>query len=108
MRRSASPFASPVRRRQLLLIALIMGVAAEGSAQTSALQQAAPVFRAEASLVPVDVRVVDKNGRPITDLTQADFSVFENGVRQEISQFLAQTYDYGADLIGSANFNVRK
>lgn len=59
--------------------------------QTPANQQSPPTFRAEAALVPIDVRVVDKGGHPITDLKPSDFSVFENGVRQEISQFLVQT-----------------
>src|SRR5262245_11331049 len=52
-----------------------------------AAQQTQPVFRAATSLVPVDVRVTDRTGRPITDLTQADFIVFENNVRQQIRHF---------------------
>ena len=50
-------------------------------------QQTQPVFRAGTSLVPVDVRVTDRNGRPVTDLTQADFTVLENNVRQQIRHF---------------------
>jgi VWFA-related protein len=36
------------------------------------------------SLVPVDVHVLDHNGKPVTDLTQADFTVLEDGVPQQI------------------------
>jgi VWFA-related protein len=50
-------------------------------------QQPPPVFRAATSLVPVDVRVTDRTGRPVTDLTQADFTVLENNVRQQIRHF---------------------
>jgi VWFA-related protein len=46
-----------------------------------------PVFRAGTLLVPVDVRVLDRNGKPITTLTQADFQILENGVRQQIQHF---------------------
>jgi VWFA-related protein len=48
------------------------------------------VFRGSTVLVPVDVRVLDNKGRPVTDLTAGDFTVFENGVRQEIKHFAVQ------------------
>jgi VWFA-related protein len=44
-------------------------------------------FRATTDLVPVDVRVLDRNGAPVTDLTQADFTVLENGVPQTVRHF---------------------
>ena len=44
--------------------------------------------------MPVDVRVIDtKTGKPVTDLGQQDFTVFENGVRQEIRLFALQRFD---------------
>ena len=43
------------------------------------------------TLVPVDVRVVDRDGKSITDLTLQDFSVLENGVVQPIRHFTVQT-----------------
>lgn len=49
--------------------------------------QSPPRFRAQVILVPVDVRVVDAEGNPVTDLTAAAFTIFENGVRQDIAQF---------------------
>ena len=45
-----------------------------------------PTFRAEANYVRVDVYPT-KDGAPITDLTQADFEVLENGVPQRVEQF---------------------
>lgn len=44
-------------------------------------------FRAEAAAVTVDVVVRDRQGRPVLDLTDADFELYENGVRQQISSF---------------------
>ena len=60
----------------LILVTLLVGPAAR--AQT---------LRSGVILVPVDVRVVDAKGNPITDLTRADFQVFEDGVLQEIAHF---------------------
>src|SRR5678815_921145 len=37
--------------------------------------------------VPFDVVVRDKKGRPVKDLSAADFEVYEDGVKQEISSF---------------------
>jgi VWFA-related protein len=37
-------------------------------------------------LVPVDVRVTGPNGSPVTNLTAKDFTIFEDGVGQQVSQ----------------------
>jgi VWFA-related protein len=56
-----------------------------------------PTFRGAITLVPIDVRVIDKNtGKPVTDLKQGDFTIFEDGVRQEIRHFVLQ--DFAADI----------
>jgi VWFA-related protein len=52
-------------------------------------QQPPPTFRSGVTIVPVDVRVLDRDGKPVTDLTQADFTVLEDGVRQEVRHFSA-------------------
>jgi VWFA-related protein len=41
-------------------------------------------------VVPIDVRVLDRDGRPVSDLTRDDFMVFENDVRQPIVHFAPQ------------------
>ena len=46
-----------------------------------------PTFRADINFVRVDVIVNDENGDPVTDLTEADFEVFEDGELQTIEQF---------------------
>ena len=70
-------------------VAAALGVALAG-------QQAPPEFRANTALVPVDVRVVDKQGRPVTDLTQADFTITENGKPQDIVAFATQRMEPAA------------
>ncbi len=46
-----------------------------------------PTFRGGITFVRVDVIVSDRNARPVTDLTQADFEVLEDGKVQAIEQF---------------------
>ena len=45
---------------------------------------AQPQFRGRADVVQVDVSVLDKTGKPVTDLTIADFDVRESGASQKI------------------------
>lgn len=44
-------------------------------------------IRVDSSIVRLNVGVVDKRGRPITDLTQGSFEIYEDGVKQQISRF---------------------
>src|SRR5947208_1513310 len=45
----------------------------------------------EVSIVNVDVFVTDSNGKRVRGLTKDDFEVFENGVKQPISNFAEYT-----------------
>jgi VWFA-related protein len=44
-------------------------------------------FRAATRLIPVEVIVHDRDGRPVADLTAADFKVFEDGKEQKVEFF---------------------
>jgi VWFA-related protein len=67
-------------------------MAASGPQGVPQQQQAppAPTFRSGVTAVPIDVRVTDREGKPVTDLTQGDFTVFEDDVRQTIVHFSEQ------------------
>ena len=58
----------------------------------AATPQQTPVFRSTTTVVPVTVTVTDLKGDPITDLTQADFTVSENKVKREIVNFFPQAF----------------
>jgi VWFA-related protein len=58
-------------------------------ASVAAQQTRPPAFRTDADLVLVDAVVTDKSGRPVTDLTAADFDVRDENVRQPIELFQA-------------------
>lgn len=46
-----------------------------------------PVFRAKSQLVLVDVTVRDKQGHPVKDLKDTDFTIFEDGKPQAVRVF---------------------
>ncbi len=75
----------------LSLVAVVASASLAAGPQTSPQQPPRPQFRTSTTLVPVDVRVLDRQGRPITDLTQADFSVIEDGRPQAVSFFSAHS-----------------
>jgi VWFA-related protein len=64
----------------LFAVALTAGVSAQQP-------QIPGAFKSRITMVPVDVRVIDRAGRPVTDLTRADFQVLEDGRPQEIGAF---------------------
>ena len=84
------------RRPSFSPVALVLGglaltlAAAISPGQNPPQDQQSPAYRSGVTIVPLDVRVVDKNGRPITDLKQEDFRILENGVPQPIAHFVAQ------------------
>jgi VWFA-related protein len=78
----------PLARLLVSLAVLTAGlVVTHANTPQAPMTQQLPVFRGTTNVVPVDVRVLDKNGKPVTDLTRADFTVFENGVPQRLDYF---------------------
>ena len=63
--------------RRILLVALLCVLCVSWPELTA--QDAALRLRVDVPLVSLDVSVLDPNGRPLTNLTQEDFSVFEMG-----------------------------
>src|SRR5262245_37602792 len=80
---------------RLLLTGLALAATAVLSAQDTPVpaQAAQPpqTFKSSVDLVPVDVNVVDRDGRPIADLTAQDFSLKVDGKPRRIAsaQFVA-------------------
>lgn len=61
----------PMRPR--ILLSGLLALATAGP------QQPAPTFRSGVDVVPVDVSVLDRQGRPVSDLTTADFTLTVDG-----------------------------
>jgi len=62
--------------------------------------QQAFILRSQTNEVLVDVHVYDKSGKPVTDLKQSDFRVFEDGVQQTISGFSLEDVEKLAQATG--------
>ena len=74
------------------LISVTTMVAAAGQ-EPSLPSQAPQTFRSSVDLVPVDVNVIDRSGRPIADLKAQDFSLKVDGKARRIAsaQFIGVT-----------------
>ncbi len=63
------------------------------------------VIKINADLVQLHVRVIDRNNRPINNVQQAEFHVFEDGVPQPIESFTREevpiSYGLAVDTSGS-------
>ncbi len=75
---------------------VVLAVASACLVTVAAQRQAPGAFRGRVVLVPVDVRVLDADGNPVTDLTQDDFTVLENGRPQKIGHFSTQAFTAAA------------
>jgi VWFA-related protein len=68
-------------RRVICAVALAGSVTALMAAQ----QPARPTFTSAVDLIPIDVSVIDKNGKPVADLTADDFTVTVDGRPRKVS-----------------------
>src|SRR5205085_2420799 len=86
----------------------------EPSAQGNSNQEVDPeeVVKIDTSLVNLHVRVVDRFNRPVNDVRQDEFKVFENGVPQQI-QFISKeevpiSYGLVVDHTGSLRNQINQ
>lgn len=87
-----------MKRSAALVPALLLCLPGLVAAQQPAADSAAPaLFRSSASLVPLNVTVTDTSRQFVKGLTAADFSIFEDGVLQDVRFFDAS--DTPVDLI---------
>lgn len=57
------------------------------------------VIKVDSSIVRLNVGVVDNKGQPITNLSKADFTLYEDGVKQEITSFQPTIAPFSVVLI---------
>lgn len=76
------------RLSSILVVVLAFSCVISINSQTASQQrQEDSVVRIRANEVSLDIVVRDKKGRPVRDLSAADFEVYEDGVRQQIGGF---------------------
>jgi VWFA-related protein len=85
--------------RQALCAALIAGAGAHAGAQQTQRPPQPPRFVSTVDVVPVDVNVVTADGRPVRDLTAADFRVTVDGQPRKLvsAQFIPIGVEERAD-----------
>jgi VWFA-related protein len=85
--RATPPLVSGVIRAGApLLVAFAAGLVLHGHPRQAQPAGQQPTFRAAANFIQVDVYPT-VNGRPVADLTKADFEVLEDGVPQSVATF---------------------
>jgi VWFA-related protein len=93
-RETGSRFAMAPRAMTLTRAAVVVGVAVAAFSFAPRIHggrsQPPPTYRGGIILVPLDVRVLDRDGKPVADLRKEDFTVTEDGVPQPISLFERQ------------------
>jgi VWFA-related protein len=72
---------------RLLAVLALLGFAAIAPAPALAQEAGAVRESAEVTLVEAPVRVIDRDGQPVRDLTEANFTVFDDGRAQTIVGF---------------------
>lgn len=87
---------SPKRRRTVISIAVVICLVIAAShhaaapvlqAQAAATLAGTPVFRGTVDLVSLNVTLTNGHNQPVGGLTAGDFSIFEDGVQQDLSFF---------------------
>ncbi len=62
------------------------------------------IYKVDTELVNLNVRVIDRNNRPINDIQQKDFKIYEDGVLQQVDFFsrneVPPTYSFVVDNSG--------
>jgi len=126
-----SPSKRQYRRLALVLCCLSLFIVAAIDWQSFAQQKGSPrreqdslalppgdrmvdVLRFDTDLIAVDVRVMDRDGRPVRNLTPQDFKLFEDGSARPISFFNIERKDgeqqpvalvFALDISGSMSVN---
>ena len=86
-----------------LVLLLSLTIALSQTTQSQKPQEVGPddVVRITTNLVQTDVIVVDSKDRVITDLTMADFELYDNGKKQELKFLEFVSVDSGRRTEGT-------
>ena len=78
----------------LPVLSAVAGLAAQAQ------QPPKPTFKSAVDLVPVDVTVIDKSGRPVPDLAAGDFTLAVDGKPRRIASAQFISVDRAVETIG--------
>jgi Ca-activated chloride channel family protein len=100
------------RPRFLAAVMVVLPLAAnlpgqEAKSPSSPQYDTGTVIRADVRLVDLHTTVIDKSGHLVTNLPQNAFTVYENGVKQEIRKFMREDVPVSMGLIVDNSGSMR-
>jgi VWFA-related protein len=78
-------------------IAAAAFVLSAGAIPFAAQQESAPIFRAGTTLVEFTIVATDQRGQPVTDLSQSEIAIVQNGKPQPVAFFRFEGSAFGPD-----------
>ena len=93
------PCGSSLRKFVVINFALLLGCFLMTARVAQAQDDGDETLRIDTALVQLNVGVVDRQGRAITNLSPSDFAVYEEGVRQSIQSFEPATAPFSLVLL---------
>jgi Ca-activated chloride channel family protein len=99
-----------LRKRAMLFLLLTFGAIADAAAQDKKPPVKGgedEVIRVDTELVEVPVVITDRAGRPVLNLKQSDFAVFEDGKPQQIADFGATSAPFEVALLLDTSGSAR-
>jgi VWFA-related protein len=91
----------------LFLLASSFSAIAIGQTTKPPVNEEDEVVRVETELVEVPVVVTDKTGKPVLNLKQSNFTVFEDGKSQEVTDFAATSAPFEVALLLDTSGSTR-
>src|SRR5688572_2103082 len=89
----------------LLALSFVTDVSAQDKTPTKSEED--EVVRVDTELVDVPVIVIDKAGKPVLNLKQNNFAVFEDGKTQEVADFAATSAPFEVALLLDTSGSTR-
>lgn len=90
-----------------LLLILTLGFSSSGFAQIKKEDDEDEVVRVDTQLVDIPVEITDRSGKPILNLKQSNFIVYEDGKRQEVADFSATSAPFEVALLLDTSGSAR-
>jgi Ca-activated chloride channel family protein len=91
----------------LLFVGLVLAVNVDGQDKNPSKSGEEEVLRVDTQLVDVPFVVTDKTGKPLLNLKQSNFVVYEDGKRQEVADFAAASAPFEVALLLDTSGSAR-
>ena len=94
-------------RFKIIFLLLVLSVVSAANFYAQDKKDDDEVLRVDTQLVDVPVEITDKSGKPILNLKQSNFVVYEDGKRQELTDFAATNAPFEVALLLDTSGSAR-